>query len=190
MTMGAPLTVPRRLLTVDQYHKMGEAGVLGEDDRVELIEGELIEMAAIGSRHMAKVNRLARLLIRAVGDQAIVSVQNPISLPPHNEPEPDIVLLRPRSDDYAAQLPSAQDVLLVIEIADTTMAYDRDVKLSIYARHGIPEVWLVDVQSESVSVYLDPSANGYRTLLTPRGNETLAAALLPGAGVRLSELWQ
>jgi Uma2 family endonuclease len=188
--MGAPLTVPRRLLTVDQYHKMGEAGVLGEDDRVELIDGELIEMAAIGSKHMARVNRLSRLLTRAVGDRAIVSVQNPISLPPHNEPQPDIALLRPRSDDYAAQLPSAQDVLLVIEVADTTLAYDRDVKLGIYARHAIPEVWLADAQDETVSIYLDPSATGYRRLLTAQRSDTISPALLPGIDVRLPGLWQ
>ena len=95
--MGAPLTVPRRLLNIAEFHRIGEAGVLGEDDRIELVEGEMIEMAPIGSRHLAKVNRLARLLSIAVGEHAIVSVQNPIALPPHNELQPDIAVLKPRA---------------------------------------------------------------------------------------------
>jgi hypothetical protein len=117
--MSAPLSVSRRLLSVEEYHKIGEAGVLGEDDRIELIDGEMIEMAPIGSRHVAKVNRFARLLSRSVGEQAIISIQNPIALPPHNEPQPDIALLKPRADDYETKLPGAEDVLLIIEIADT-----------------------------------------------------------------------
>ncbi len=127
--MGAPLTVPGRLLNIAEFHRIGEAGILREDDRIELIEGEMIEMAPIGSRHLAKVNRLARLLSRQIGELAIVSVQNPIALPPHNEPQPDIALLKPRADDYESALPTADDVLLVVEIADTTLNYDRDAKL-------------------------------------------------------------
>lgn len=107
--MGAPLTIPRRLLTLDEYHTIGAAGVLKEGDRIELIEGEMIEMAPIGSRHLAKVNRLARLLSQCVGNQAIISVQNPIALPPHNEPQPDLALLKPCADDYEGKLPGADD---------------------------------------------------------------------------------
>ena len=163
--MGAPLTIPRRLLTLDEYHTMGVAGVLKVDDRIELIEGELIEMAPIGSRHVAKVNWLARLLSQCVGDQAIVSVQNPIALPPHNEPQPDLALLKPRADFYEGKLAGPADILLVIEVSDTTLAYDRDSKMPIYARHGIVEAWLVDIQAQTGSIDQEPGKKGYRRLL-------------------------
>ena len=132
--MGAPLTIPRRLLTLDEYHTIGAAGVLKEDDRIELIEGELIEMAPIGSRHMAKVNWLVRLLSLCVGDQAILSVQNPIALPPHNEPQPDFTLLKPRADYYEGKLPGAEDILLVIEVSDTTLV--GSVALTFFGSSG------------------------------------------------------
>ena len=188
--MGAPLTIPRRLLTLDEYHTIGAAGVLKEDDRIELIEGEMIEMAPIGSRHLAKVNRLARLLSQCVGNQAIISVQNPIALPPHNEPQPDLALLKPRADDYEGKLPGADDILLVIEVADTTLAYDRDAKMPIYARHGIAEAWLVDIQGRSLAILLEPGEKGYRRLLTPTRNETITPSLLPNVVIRLADLWQ
>ena len=163
--------------------------MLGEDDRVELIDGEIIEMAPIGSRHVAKVNRFARLLSRSVGEQAIISIQNPIALPPHNEPQPDIALLKPRADDYETKLPGAEDVLLIIEIAETTLTYDRDAKIPIYARQSIVEVWLLDVQTRSLSMFLDPGPKGYQRLLTPERSDTIAPSLLPSVTIRLSDLW-
>ena len=188
--MGAPLTVPRRLLSVAEFHRIGEAGVLCEDDRIELVEGEMIEMAPIGSRHLAKVNRLARLLSVAVGDLAIVSVQNPIALPPHNEPQPDIALLKPRADDYESALPTTDDILLVIEVADTTLNYDRDTKLPIYARHGIAEVWLVDITGQKLTVHREPGPKGYSRLLTTERRDTIAPLLCANAAIQLSELWR
>jgi Uma2 family endonuclease len=187
--MGTPLAVPRRTLSVDEYHRVGAAGVLREDERIELIEGEMIEMAPIGSRHLAKVNRLSRMLGRVVGEEATVSTQNPLALPPQDEPLPDIALLKARADDYESAIPTAQDVLLVIEVADTTLAYDRDVKIPLYARHGIPEVWLVDVQNQALSIYLDPGPKGYRRLLTPGKGEIISPVLLPRAKVTLAQLW-
>ena len=153
--MSAPLTIPRRLLTLDEYHTIGAAGVLKEDDRIELIEGEMIEMAPIGSRHLAKVNRLARLLSQRVGVQAIVSVQNPSPCHHTTNLSPIWPFLMPRADDYEGKLPGAEDILLVIEVADTTLAYDRDSKMPIYARHGIVEAWLVDIQARSLSILLE-----------------------------------
>ena len=188
--MGAPLSIPRRLLTVDEYHAIGTAGVLKEDDRIELIEGELIEMAPIGSRHVAKVNWLARLLSQHVGDHAIVSVQNPVALPPHSEPQPDIALLKPRADYYEGKLPGPEDILLVIEVSDTTLAYDRDSKMPIYARHGIVEAWLVDIQTQTVSIYLDPGKNGYQRLVTPTRSESITPFLLPNMTIPLTDLWK
>jgi Uma2 family endonuclease len=187
--MGAPLTVPRRLITVDQFHRMGEAGIFHENEHIELIEGELIQMAPIGGHHLQLVNVLTRLLDRQVADEGVVSPQNPISLPPDNEPQPDIAILRP-ANLRRRVVPTAQDVLLVVEVSVTTLEYDRDVKIPIYARHPIPEAWLVDAQSESVSIYLDPSPKGYRRLLTPQKSETISPILLPNVRIRLSELWQ
>ncbi len=188
--MGAPETVHRRKLSIDEFHRIGAAGILGEDDRVELIDGEMIEMAPIGTRHLSKVNRLARMLSLTVAQEAIVSTQNPIALPPQNEPQPDIALLKPRADDYEGSLPAAADVLLIIEIADTTLAYDRDVKIPIYARHGIPEVWLFDVQGGALFVHRDPGPKGYQRNLTPKKNETISPLLLPRASIDLAEVWR
>jgi Uma2 family endonuclease len=178
-TMGAPATIPRRKLSISDYHRMGEAGILREDDRIELIHGELIEMAPIGSRHMATVTRLTHVLIAAVGSNAIVSTQNPISLPPDSEPQPDIALLKPRNDYYAESLPGPADVLLLIEVADTTLAYDRDVKLQLYGQHGITEVWLIDLQRSAIPIYRDPSPQCYRSVSAPGMDETIGTLALP-----------
>jgi Uma2 family endonuclease len=123
--------VVRRRFTVHDYHRMGEAGILHEDDRVELIEGEIVEMAAIGTRHFACVNQLNRLLVRSAGDVAIVSVQNPVRLDEHTEPQPDLTVLRVRN--CRESLPFPEDVLLLIEVSYTTLTYDRGVKLPLYA---------------------------------------------------------
>lgn len=176
--MGAPLTIPRRLLSVEEYYRLGEAGVLGEDDRVELIEGEMIEMAPIGGPHMHLVNVLNRVFTAQLGEQGLVSVQNPIVLPPRNAPQPDLAILR-IDNLRRREVPRAQDVLLVVEVAHTTLEYDRDVKIPIYARHGIPEAWLFDVEAQALSIYLDPAAKGYRRLLTPSSSETVSPILLP-----------
>jgi Uma2 family endonuclease len=132
-----------RPLTVSEYHRMGEAGIFAESERVELIEGQLIAMSPIGSAHFAAVNTLNRLLIRAVGDLAVVSVQNPIRLNDRSEPEPDVAVIRPRDDAYRSGLPGPADVLLIIEVASSSIDYDRGVKLALYARHNIPEFWIV-----------------------------------------------
>ena len=186
--MGAPLTIPRRTLTVDDYHKLGDAGILRPEDRVELIEGEMIEMAPIGARHVAMVNKLCALLVAAVGKNAIVSVQNPIILPPRNEPQPDLAILKPRADYYESQLPNAQDVLLLIEVADSTLEYDRDAKIPTYAQHDISEVWLINLQTNSLSIFLDPAPKGYRRLLTPQRGERIAPHLLPNIELAVTEI--
>ena len=146
-------------------------------------------MAPIGPVHVAKVNQLCSLFVRAVADSAIVSIQNPVSLPPDNEPQPDVALLRPRADRYKTELAGAQDVILMVEVADTSLDYDRDVKIPIYARHSIPEVWLLDVRAETFSIYLDPGPKGYGRLLTPGRNDTVAPSLLPNAPIRLADFW-
>ena len=157
-----PMEVKRRRFTVHDYHRMGEAGILHEDDRVELIEGELVEMTAIGTRHFSCVNRLTRMLVMNVGNDAIVSVQNPVRLNEYNEPRSDLAVIRPR--DYKESLPMSEDVLLLIEVSDTTLAYDRGVKLPLYARAGIREVRIVDLPNESIARYTSPqTATGAQT---------------------------
>jgi len=188
--MGALENLQRRKLSLDEFHRMGEAGILREDDRVELIEGDLIQMAPIGTKHFAKVNRLSRLFSQAVGKLAIVSTQNPIALPAQNEPQPDIAILKPRDDDYEGQLPAAQDVLLLVEVADTTLAYDRDVKVPIYARHGIVEVWLVDVNTRQLFVHRDPTPNGYQQVFIPSHTEKLSLFALSDVVIDLGDYWR
>jgi Uma2 family endonuclease len=168
----------RRRFTVHDYHRMGEAGILHEDDRVELIEGEIVEMAAIGTRHFSCVNRLTRLLVVNVGDEAIVSVQNPVRLNEHTEPQSDLAVIRPR--DYRESLPMPEDLLLLIEVSDTTLAYDRGIKLPLYARAGIREVWIVDLPHETIERYTDPSTDGYRRVEQTRRGQTLESIALPG----------
>lgn len=164
MLMGAIEDAPlltRHRLTVADYYRMGEAGVFAPDARVELIEGEVIDMAPIGSKHGSAVKRLVALLTTAFGPRAIVSVQDPLRLSDLSEPEPDLMLLKPRADFYAAAHPTGADVLLLIEVADTSARYDREIKLPLYARHGVPEVWIVDLDARLVRFYRAPVGDVY-----------------------------
>jgi Uma2 family endonuclease len=178
--------VTRWRFTVDDYHRMGETGILHEDDRVELIEGEIVEMAAIGTRHFSCVNRLTRMLVMGVGDAAVVSVQNPVRLNEHTEPQPDVTVIRPR--DYTQSLPLPEDVLLLIEVSDTTLAYDRNLKLPLYARSGIGEVWIVDLQASTIEQHTDPSGDGYRRVDHKRGGQKLQPAALPDLNPTVGEI--
>jgi len=156
----APL-LTRHRLTVDDYYRMGEAGVFAPEARVELIDGEVIDMAPIGSRHGATVKRLIALLTAAVGARAIVSAQDPLRLSDLSEPEPDLMLLKPRPDFYGSAHPSAADVLLLIEVADTSARYDREIKLPLYARHGVAEVWIVDLDARLLRFFRAPASDAY-----------------------------
>src|SRR6266508_549175 len=149
--MVAPLT--RRRFLVDDFERMAAAGILTEDDRVELIAGEIVEMAPIGGRHMGRVNVLVELLMDLVRQEALISVQNPIRLSADSEPQPDIALIR-RSASRDT-VPTPEDALLVIEVADSSRDYDRGVKLPLYAAAGIPETWLVDLVAEIVECHTD-----------------------------------
>lgn len=176
-TTLAETQVTRRRFTAREYHRMAEAGILHEDDRVELIEGVLIEMAAIGTRHFVCVNGLNRFLVQSVGDEAIVSVQNPVRLDEYGEPMPDLAVIRTR--DYRESLPTPEDVLLLIEVSDTTLAYDRGVKLPLYARKGIREAWIIDLKAGAVERHTEPSPDGYRLTARAGRGETLASVALP-----------
>ena len=175
--------VARRPLTVADYHRMGEAGILSESDRVELIEGELVVMSPVGSRHVATINRLNRLLVRAVGDRGLVSVQNPIRLDDRTEPEPDVAVLKPQADDYLEAIPGPRDVLLVIEVADSSLSYDRAVKAPLYAVHGLPEFWIVDLTGRAIEVHRKPEEGRYTDIFRVGAGDTLEPVLLPGVSV-------
>jgi len=171
--------VARRRFTVDEYHAMVRAGILAEDDRVELIDGELLQMSPIGRRHAGCVNRLTRLFVNRAGGLAVVSVQNPVRLSEQSEPQPDLALLRPRDDFYASGHPGPEDILLLVEVAETSADYDRQVKIPVYAKAGVREVWLVDLTGGVVEVYRDPGQEGYRQVQTVSGVQQLVPLALP-----------
>lgn len=161
--MSAVFTPNRYKWTVDDYHKLIDAGVFTSESRIELIEGELIEMAPVGGPHIGTANRLTKMLVLAVGDHGVVSVQNPVTLPPYSEPEPDFSILRPGAGMPASGVPRAEDVLLLIEVADTTLRYDRSTKLRLYANKGIVEYWIVNIEKKRIETYADPTSGGYAT---------------------------
>jgi Uma2 family endonuclease len=180
--------VPRRPLTVAAYHRMGEVGILTEDDRVELIEGELVAMTPIGSHHSGTVNALTYALVHAVGERGVVTVQNPVRLNDRTEPQPDFTVLKPRPDFYRSATPLADDVLLLVEVADSSLSYDRAVKLPLYARHGIPEVWIVNLAAGAVEVHRMPTGDRYAASDRVGGDGRLEPALLPGVVIDVSAL--
>ena len=180
--------VLRRKFTVEEYHRMHAAGILTEDDRVELLEGEILAMAPISSRHAACVNNLARIFQEKLGKKAIVSVQNPIRIGEHSEPQPDIALLKPRPDFYFSQLPGPENVLLLVEVAETSVSYDRDLKIPLYFRAGIPEVWLVDLESRTVTVFTGPKAQGYAEERVFRADQALFSRVFPDLRLTVQEL--
>ena len=182
------LPVTRHRFTVEDYERMGDAGILGEDDRVELIAGEIVDMSPIRPRHAACVNQANWLLSRHVGDAGRVSVQNPVRLGDRDEPQPDLVVLRP-GPDYTRSLPTPADVLLLIEVADTSLAYHRRVKIPMYARAGISEVWLVDLKGQVVLRYADPHEGAYRRTERVGRGQRLTALNLPGLEIAVDDLF-
>ena len=190
-TLGRPdqqMATVRHKLTVLDLHRMAEAGIFNEDDRVELIEGELFDMVPIGSKHAGTVAILTKLLTVGARDRCVVFVQSPIQLPDYNEPLPDLTLLKPRADSYRDTLPQASDVLLVVEVADPSAIRDRDVKIPIYGRCSIPEAWLVDIQRRVVAVYRQPGADGYQSV-TEIGSGSLSPECLPDVMAPLADLF-
>lgn len=171
--------------TVEEYQEMGRAGILTKDDRVELIEGEIVQMSPIGSRHAACVNRLTRLL---VGERAIVAVQNPVRIAAHSEPQPDLALLRPRQDFYDTAHPAAADVLLVIEVIQSSEDYDREFKLPLYARAGIPELWLVDLQRGRIEVHQRPSGAKYRKATLLGAGDEISPHAFPQVSLKVKQI--
>ena len=186
--MALPST---RLFTVDDYYKMAEVGILNEDDRVELIEGEIVEMSPIGAGHSGRVDRLSRLFIEVLGDAGWVRTQNPVRLSRRSEPEPDLALLRPESEresSYEVDLPTAADVLLIIEVADSSLAYDLGRKARMYARHGIRDLWVLDRRNDRLVLHRDPMPRGYGAIRTLVRGESIAPLAFPEIVLTIDEL--
>ncbi len=165
-------------LTVEDYHRVGETGILSEDTRVELLYGEIIERSPINSPHAGMVNKLNRLLNQLLGAQFIISVQDPIVLGPDSEPEPDIAVLKMRSDLYSEAHPRAEDVLLVIEVAGSSLQKDRQVKMPLYAEAGIPEAWVIDLEGKTIEVYSSPTPEGYSRIDIYRRGDVLETGMV------------
>lgn len=180
--------LPLRRFTLAEYYAMAEAGILTEDDRVELIDGVIVEMAPVGSRHVGVVNGYTRALTEAVGRRAVVQVQSPIRLDDGTEPQPDIVLLQERPDLYGSGHAGPQDILLVIEVADTSVDYDRNEKLPRYARAGIPEVWLTILPDRVIEAHTEPADGRYavRRIFAP--GDTISPACFPDIALSVDEI--
>jgi len=174
--------------TVQEYYQMGAAGVFNEGTRVELIEGEIIEMVPIGSDHAAIVDRLTHLFVSRVQGRAIVRVQNPVRLNDLSEPQPDLALLKFKSDYYSGAHPGADDTLLMIEVADTSLKYDRGRKIPLYAQMGVQEVWVVDVTGRSVEVFRGPAGSSYSDVTTLQAGEQVAPLALPDIEIAIEEI--
>lgn len=190
LAMSAILEYPQKHpISAEEYLRMGEAGVFAPEARLELIEGEIVEMAPIEPPHAGRVNRLNRLFGQRAGDKAIVSVQNPVIISDRSVPQPDLALLKPRADYYADSHPKASDVYLVVEVADTTLRFDFGTKVPLYARCGITEVWIVDVNERVIHVFREPSAAGYGASLTVKPGQSVACVAVPEASLDVGELF-
>jgi Uma2 family endonuclease len=178
----------RRLFNVDEYYRMAEKGILQPDERVELIEGEIIEMAALGSPHGGCVMALNAWFLERIRGRAILGVQTPVRLSQRSEPEPDVMLLRPRRDYYRERHPEAEDVLLLIEVSDTSLRYDRGTKLPLYAREGVPEVWIVDLTGQRVEAYRTPLSGRYQESVVHDRGSSLAPAVFRDLIITVDEI--
>jgi len=180
--------IKRRQFTIHDYYRMGKAGILLEDDRVELIYGEILSMSPIGNAHNAAVDRANRALVQTLGTRAIVRVQGSVQLDMYNEPQPDIVLLKPRDDFYAVGGPKPSDILLIIEMADSSLRFDRRVKARLYAEMGISDYWVADLNAVCVFCYSDRDDKSYRVVRQFQKEESVAPELLPEDRIPVASL--
>jgi Uma2 family endonuclease len=179
----------RYRFSVDEYLRMGETGILTESDRVELIDGEIIDMPPIGIPHAGAVKRIANLFARQLGERVVLSVQDPIRIGDFSLPEPDIALLRPRDDFYASAYPTPEDILMLVEVAESSVRYDRDKKLPLYAAAGVKECWLVDIPARKLVICRDASADGYRRVHEPEHLTSVTPESIPDCAIDLSGLF-
>ena len=187
--MAIEVAPARRLFNREEYHRMGEVGILKRSDHVELIRGEIVEMSPMGPRHYAFVNNLTRLLVVRLTDRAIVAVQGPIVVAEDSEPEPDIAIIRHRTVPYKEREAFREDALLLIEVAESSLAYDRSTKLRLYAEAGIPEYWVVDCLAESVEIHREPDAGRYRDVSRVEGAASVSPQAFPDVVLSLADIF-
>jgi hypothetical protein len=180
--------VTRKRFTVDEYHEMAKAGILQPRERVELIDGEIIQMSPIGYRHGVCIDRMHTLFVKKFGEQAVVSSQNPIRLNKWTEPQPDLVVFKPRADFYAKKRKRPEDVLFVVEVADSTLRYDQKIKLPQYAIAGIPEYWIADLKNDVLHVYRDPAGESYNTVDALHPSEFVCPLAFPDVRFQIDDV--
>ena len=178
----------KRLLSVAEYHKMAEVGILSRKDKVELILGEIFYMSPIGSKHQATIERLTSIFSSNFSDKAILRIQGPAQLGKHSEPEPDLLLLKLVEDFYAAQHPQANDVLLLVEVSDSSAAFDREVKLPLYAQAGISEYWIIDLNLHQIEVYRSPAGKIYSSKTILSVDDKVSCLAFPNPDFAVSDL--
>ncbi|MDW8436944.1 MAG: Uma2 family endonuclease [Chloroherpetonaceae bacterium] len=180
--------VEEHLFTVEEFAKMLRADVLDADKKFELIEGKLFEMTAMESPHFATVMRLNYLFVERLGKRAQTSVQSPIRLSERSAPEPDLALLRPRQDFYATQIPTANDALLLVEVAFSSYQRDKTIKLPLYAKHGVAETWLVDLNAKRIEAHREPKDGVYRQTLIFDETQNIAPMNFPDIAFSVAEI--
>ncbi len=180
--------ISKRLFNVHEYHRMVDAGILHEDSRVELIRGEILTMSPIGPPHNGAVIRATNKLVRIVDDRALVAIQGSVRLDEFDEPQPDVVLLRPKADYYASGHAGPADILLIIEMADSSLEYDQTIKAELYAETGVPEYWIADIRNERLLVYGDLRDGKYGACRDLKRGGTTAPKLLPDCQIEVNDL--
>lgn len=181
-------SITRKRFRADEVYKMMEIGILPEESGWELINGEIIHRMTIGSKHAAAVKKLNRIFANLLGEQAIISIQDPIHIDEYNEPEPDVALLEPREDFYAEKHPTAEDVLLLIEVSDSTVGFDREIKKSLYAEAGIREFWLVNLKENTIEVFSQPKNGNYRLAQILEKGETIKSKTIESLTLEVEEI--
>jgi Uma2 family endonuclease len=187
--MSTEFMPTRTRISTDRYQKMVATGVLTKYDRIELIDGEMFDMAPIGSRHSAITSRLHELFVLAVSRSVTIVSGGPVNLGEFSEPQPDLMLLKRRADFYSGKIPEASDVLLLIEVSDSSLSFDQGLKLNVYARHGVPEYWIVDVEGKRVVTYREPAAKGYIRKLEFTAPNAVTPQALPGLSVNVGDIF-
>jgi Uma2 family endonuclease len=181
--------VIKKRFTVDEYHRMGQAGIFGPEDRLELIDGEILEMSPIGQRHASRVARANALFVTAFGARAVINPQNPMQLSDWTEPQPDLVVLKPRSDFYEHQRPLPADVLFVMEVSDTTLRYDLKIKVLHFAAASIPEVWIQDVNEDLLHVFREPQGSRYSVAMQLNRGAVVSPLAFPEVRFSMDDLF-
>ena len=184
----ATVNPTKHLTNLDEWRKLGEANIFPPESRLELINGEILDMAPIGFNHSGHLNRINKLFARLIPDDVIPSVQNPLQLGDLSEPEPDFMLLKPNADFYSSRHPNADDVLLLVEVADSSLVFDQNQKLHLYALHGIPEYWLLNLNDLSLEVYRNPNGEVYAEKTTLRAGDVITLSQLNGISVRIADI--